>query len=89
MTWAELRRLQRRLASWTEKWEVEGHEVFTRVDDHGRSRRVHLGWIASQELAALVCEMHNVMAFLINALIMHRRIEQDRAKGEGNDDHEA
>jgi len=78
MTWDDLRKLQRKLASWTEPWECEGHEVFTRVEEHASLRRAHLAWFSSQDLAALTCEMHNSMMYLINSLLMYRKIEGDK-----------
>lgn len=83
MTWDQLRQLQRRLAGWTERWECEQHEVYTVVEEAGRLRRVHLAWVQSQELASLVCDMHNNMALLLNALVMYGKMAQDKQQEKG------
>ena len=84
MTWDQLRQLQRRLAGWTEPWLADQHEVYTKVEEAGRMRRVHLAWVQSQELASLVCEMHNNMALLLNALVMYGKMAADQQKKDNN-----
>lgn len=84
MTWNELHALQRRLAEWLEPWGAEGHELWREVDageGAAGARREHLAWFQNQRAAALVAEMHNGMLFLINALVMHERLERDRTAG--------